>query len=147
MAVPVSTFRLEIGRIRSIQSGERAGYLDCQAVHCTGHSALWLCRWLLIPVDRNRYGDGSRQECPFCRKNLYGTVYVDLTDVPETTTGDEVIVFGDGSWRKHCGRTVQKMGVTRSEALCYIIQRVLRVYLKTVLPLPAGILLRYRRGA
>ena len=52
---------------------------------------------------------------------------VDLTDLPNVRTGDEVVVFGDGNPVEDMAETV---GTITYELLCAVSKRVPRVYIE-----------------
>ena len=64
---------------------------------------------------------------------------VDLTELPQVRTGDEVVVFGEGN-------PIEKMadaaGTITYELLCSVSRRVPRIYLENGCPVERELMLR-----
>ena len=76
----------------------------------------------------NRWSMMTRQgPAPICGRICMDMCMVDLTDLPDIRTGDEVVVFGEGN---PVERMAETAGTITYELLCAVSKRVPRVYIE-----------------
>ena len=135
---PIASFRSIVSSIRIIEAGEPIGY-----------GYIWTAqRRTVLGTLPFGHADGySRQLAGIGTVQIHGQTVpvigqiamdqcmVDITDLPEASVGDEVVIFGDG---KNGENTVaglsEMMGVTCGEVVGRISRRVPRVYIRGGVP-------------
>ena len=125
---PVMTLKSTIGPIkeyapdtsvsygRTYVTGERRRIGVVPVGYADGLSRLLSNRWSFMTKDG---------PAPICGRICMDMCMVDLTDLPNVKTGDEVVVFGDGNPVEAMAETV---GTITYELLCAVSKRVPRVY-------------------
>ena len=124
---PVMTVKSRVAVVRDLPAGSCVSY---------GRTATLArdSRLAVVPIG---YGDGfprllsNRMDlivrgvpCPIVGRICMDMCMVDVTDVPDVQTGDEVLVYGPGQ----AERAAQTMGTIVYELLCDLTPRVPRVY-------------------
>ena len=124
---PVMTVKSRVAVVRDLPAGSCISY---------GRTATLArdSRLAVVPIG---YGDGfprllsNRMDlivrgvpCPIVGRICMDMCMVDVTDVPDVQTGDEVLVYGPGQ----AERAAQTMGTIVYELLCDLTPRVPRVY-------------------
>ena len=133
MLEPLLTWRSEIVRLKEVPKGESVGYGASFRTTRTSRIAT-------LPVG---YADGYNRllsnkgdvllrgkRVPIVGRVSMDLVTIDVTDIPEATTGDQAILLGsDGNERISAEELAEKTGTISYEVFCSIAARVPRLYL------------------
>ena len=124
---PVLTLKSRVAAVRALPKGTPVSYGCTQMLRRDSRLAV-------VPIG---YGDGfprllsNRMElivhgipCPIVGRICMDMCMIDVTDVPDVKTGDEVLVYGPGQTE----RAAQAIGTIVYELLCDLTGRVPRVY-------------------
>ena len=128
---PVMTFKATLSQIKEIKAGESLGYnLTWQAERDT--------RYAIAPIgyaDGYDYLLGNRGHallrgtlCPVIGKISMDMITLDVTDIPEAKTGDELVLLGAGTNEIRAENITAIYGGSSYELLCQIGRRAKRHY-------------------
>lgn len=127
---PTVEFKTRVSDLHDVAAGEYIGYDDDHPLTRSGRVATLSAGYVDgFPRFNNRGEVLIRGQ----RAKVLGLVcmdqmMVDVTDIPDVSRGDEVILLGKELWVDEYARVA---GLNRNESLCRIGRRVPRVYLRS----------------
>ena len=125
---PVMTLKTVISHIHTVRAGESIGY---GAAYTPDHEI----RVATLPVGYadgfiRAYGGGCvrvrGKDVPICGRICMDQCMVDVSELPDASVGDEVLIFGENA--PSADEIAARAGTIGYEVLCLIGKRVPRVY-------------------